>query len=224
MGRQDVRVLVAAEKHPVRELLKRIVWAEKGAVVLGEAENVVGVVTLVRNTNPDIVLLDSCLPYVTRNNLPLSRVGGLDTAQIIGEQLSGTKAVLLTNLNSADTSTGLTGQLFRLIDGERVPCTLRSLYDAHELQYPVFADVESSRWIAATQGTLTHREMPYTKEATYFGGIGLVMGGVTLFTVVFAPVGVVIAAAGACALLFGLTGKLINHLVAKMYWTQKSGH
>jgi hypothetical protein len=70
--------------------------------------------------------------------------------------------------------------------------------------------------------TLPHVIVPFSQEAIYFGGIGLAMGGVTLFTIVFAPVGVVIAAAGACSILFGLTSKLLNRLTADTHLSAKA--
>src|ERR1035437_7478399 len=218
MHRQDLRVLVAAESHDVRELFKRVVRAEGGAVVMGEAENVAAVVTMSQNIKPDVVLLDACLPYVNRNDLPLSRVGGLDTAQAIGAQLSGARAVLVTNMDSpSNLSPDLTGQLFRHEAGKRIPFTLHELYDGTSVQFPVFADIESIPWTGDIPDTVPHLMVPFSKEAVYFGGIGLVMGGATSFTVVFAPVGVVIAAAGACAILFGLTSKLLNRLMRRRH-------
>ena len=100
MKRQNVRVLLASENPGTRSILRRIVETEDKTVIIGEAENGSRALNLARSLRPDVMLIDSSLPSVVGlDNIPLSRVGGLDVAQSISEEIPNMRVILLNSLN-----------------------------------------------------------------------------------------------------------------------------
>src|SRR5438128_2279578 len=81
-----IRVLIA-DDHPIfRDGLRRLLEAEAGYVVVGEAKDGAEAVTLASRLKPDIVLLDVAMPRVT----------GLAALEELGKLSDTTKVILLT--------------------------------------------------------------------------------------------------------------------------------
>ena len=60
--RQEIRILLA-DDHPIfRDGLKRLLEAEPGFTVIGEASNGVEAVRLVKQLKPELLLLDLSMP------------------------------------------------------------------------------------------------------------------------------------------------------------------
>jgi NarL family two-component system response regulator LiaR len=58
----EIRILIADDHGVVREGLRALIRTEKGMKLLGEAENGEQALTLVRQLQPDILLLDMVMP------------------------------------------------------------------------------------------------------------------------------------------------------------------
>jgi len=98
MSKQVARVIVASEHPKMRYRLKELVEDEPGTVVIGQAENASRTLALARKLRPDFAVIDSYLPHVIGlDTIPLSRAGGLDTAQVISEEIPHVRVILLTN-------------------------------------------------------------------------------------------------------------------------------
>jgi CheY-like chemotaxis protein len=96
MQRQNVRVILASEHPEVRHFLREVVEEESGAVILGQAENATKALALAKHLRPDVAIIDCYLPHTMGSDtVPLSRVGGLDVAESISEEIPDTKVVLL---------------------------------------------------------------------------------------------------------------------------------
>src|SRR3972149_12251429 len=100
-GNHKLRVLVASDYPKVRDLLIALAKEEPEVVVVGQADNGTRGITLARSLRPDIALLDCHLPHTLGiDSLPLSRIGGLDAAIAITEEVKSTKVVVLVNLDN----------------------------------------------------------------------------------------------------------------------------
>ncbi|MEE8353781.1 MAG: hypothetical protein V3S10_04925, partial [Dehalococcoidales bacterium] len=99
-----MRIVVASEHARTLGLVADMVEEEPGVVVVGEARNAIETFGLVEGLKPDIVVIDSDLPYaIGLNATALSRVSGLDTAQALAENMPATPVVLLSNLANTQT-------------------------------------------------------------------------------------------------------------------------
>src|SRR4029453_13464794 len=81
-----VRIVVADDHEIFRDGLRRLVESEPNLEVVGEAPDASGAVTLTRELNPDILLLDVAMP----------RASGVDALRELADTLGETRVILLT--------------------------------------------------------------------------------------------------------------------------------
>ncbi len=210
MKRQNVRVIVASEYPEVQHLLRGVAEEEGRAVTVGQAQDASTALTLARNLRPDVAIIDSCLPHVVGlDTIPLSRIGGLDIAQTISEQIPNIRVILVNNLDARilpDRSLSSDVSAIYSIEsrGANIPFVLQDL--SHEVVQPnalVFARVEVKQRVALRQKVTS-----LSDKAILFGGLGIVGGWFLTITMIFAPAGVFLGLAGALTLFLGLAGKL----------------
>lgn len=217
MQRQNLRVIVASEYPKVQYFLRDVVEEEAGAVIVGQAENATKALTLARNLRPDIAIIDCYLPYaVGLDTLPPSRIGGLDTAQTISQEIPNTRVILLNNLDTEVLpehvlGSGVMAFFSRKTNRSNIPFTLQELYqEAEPLSSFVFANVN-----VQTRATLRQKVADLSDKAILFGGLGILGGLALILTAILAGAGVFLAAAGAAAMFLGLAGKLATTLWTK---------
>jgi len=219
MQKENVRVIVASEYPEVRNLLNELARREPGAVVVGQAENGIKATSLARRLRPDVAMLDCHLPHtVGADTIPLSRVSGLDAALVISHEVRNTRVILLSNLDSdvfreQGLNLALGAYLSNQSAGATSSLTLREV--SNKTLHPgavVFANVE-----AREQKSLSQRVIEGSDKAIPLGGLAIFGGLCLILTMVFAPVGIVLASAGAAALLLGVAGK-----VATSMWSRVS--
>jgi hypothetical protein len=214
MQKQNLRVIVASEQRQARDLLKQVVQQEEGTSLVGQAQDVTKTLTLARNLRPHAAIIDCYLPYsVGPDTDRLSRIGGLDVAQTITEEIPNTRVILLGNLDekaSPELSLGPNAVTFFSRDtiGANAPFTLQGLY--HEAVQPsslIFANVE----VKQTAG-LTQKVAKTSDKAIFFGGLTILGGLALMLTIALAGAGFLLGVAGAATMLLGLTGKLAASL------------
>ncbi|MBZ9560299.1 MULTISPECIES: UvrY/SirA/GacA family response regulator transcription factor [Modicisalibacter] len=81
-----IRVLVADDHHLVRTSIARMLDAEEGLRVVGEAADGEEAISQARNTRPDLVLMDIRMPGI----------GGLEATRKIARGMSDIKVIVLT--------------------------------------------------------------------------------------------------------------------------------
>ncbi len=210
MQRQNVRVIVASEYPEVRYFLREVVEEKGGAVTVGEAQNASQALILARNLTPDVAIIDCYLPYSGGlDAIPLSRIGGLEIAQTISEEIPNIRVILLNNLDTVTLADrGLSsdvGASYSIVSkGANISSALKDL--CHEVVQPnalVFANVEAKQW-AALQRKVTNTSY----KTVLFIGLGTVGALCLTFIIVFGG-GVVLAFAVAVIMLLSLVRKRI---------------
>ncbi len=213
-----MRVVLASERPQVQNLLIDVVEEEPGAIVVGQAENATKALVLVKNLRPDVAIIDCNLPYsVGLDTVALSRISGLDIAQIISEKMPKTRVIVVINLDTQvllehGLSPGAITSLFREKTGANIPFTLNELRrEVMPPNAPVFANVE-----VKPRATPRQKGNGITEKAIFFGGLGIFVGWLLSITMVLAPVGVPLALAGVATVFFGLVRKLTARLWRKV--------
>jgi CheY-like chemotaxis protein len=212
MKRQNVRVLLASEFPGTRSFLRSVVENENKAVIVAEAENGTRAMNLARTMRPDVALIDSHLPYVVGiNDLPLSRVGGLDIAQSISEEIPNMHVVLLNSLDGdapagREWRSGKGVLLCEESENACIPFTLGELSDrAVSPGSLVFANVESTEESMSSAG-----RVPLSDKLLLAGIISVVAGWLMVLTMFLATVGLVAILGGALTALAGFVGKKLS--------------
>ncbi|MBI2861078.1 MAG: response regulator [Chloroflexi bacterium] len=209
MKNHSTRVMLAAEHPEVRYFLKGVVESQDKAVIVGQAENANRALMLAKNLRPDVALIDCHLPHIFGNDmLPLSRVGGLDTAQAISEEVPGTRIILLNSLDhNALSDMSLTSEVMALLSGNGMGVALPASPSGL-----VFASVA-----ARTRVNFRQRLSETSDKVILFSGLGILGGLGMMLTIILAGAGMFVTAAGAAGILAGLAGKLAVSL-----WSDKN--
>lgn len=217
MQRQNVQVILASEYPQARYFLRQVVEEEAGAVIVGQAENATRALTLARNLRPDVAIIDCYLPHaIGLETVPLSRVGGLDTAQTISEEIPNTRVILLINIDvKALPERGLGSDVAAFFSregtGATIPFTVQKLcHEVEKLSTPIFANVE-----VKPRSAFWQKVSSVSDKAILFGGLGILAGLSLMLTMILAGAGVFLAVAGAVTMLLGLAGKLAATLWPK---------
>lgn len=216
MRRQNVRVLLASEYPEVRHYLSDVVEEEAGTAIVGQAENATKALTLAKNLRPDVAIIDCYLPHARGlDTVPLSRIGGLDTAQTISEQIPNIRVILLNNLDTgilADRylDSGIAA-IFPIEGMEaNIPFTLQAL--CNEVVQPnalVFASVE-----AKPRASLGWKVARLSGKDVLFGSLGILGGLSLIWILILAGAEILLSYAGAAIMGLGI-GLLIKRAKTK---------
>lgn len=217
MKQQSIRVMLASEYPEIRSFLKEIVEAEDKTVIVGQAGNAIKALALAKNLRPDVAIIDSYLPHIIGlDTIPLSRIGGLDTAQIISEEIPDIRVVLLNSPQDRVSperswALGSGASLCKESQGACIPFTLGELeQETVPSGALVFANVE-----ADTEAALSRKVTSLSDKAIFFGALGILGGWMLIITMFLAGAGVFVALAGVATMLLGLAGKIITSLRTK---------
>jgi DNA-binding NarL/FixJ family response regulator len=90
---RTVRVVIADDDVEVRTLVDFILRQDPAVLLVGEAEDGESAIILVRQAQPDLVVMDVMMPGV----------GGLEATRRIKREWPSTKVLVLTNLTDEET-------------------------------------------------------------------------------------------------------------------------
>jgi DNA-binding NarL/FixJ family response regulator len=154
-----IKVLLGDDHTLVREGLRRYIESTDGIEVLGEASTGAEMVTLAKETEPDIIVLDIRMP----------EMDGIEAARLISEQVPGIRVVMLTAYDDRHfvveaVRAGAKGYVLKSKDAEHLLQAVRLVHDGHMVIDPelvvALADelaVAKDRDVGAE--TLTEREV-----------------------------------------------------------------
>lgn len=212
-----MRVILASEYPKVRYFFREIIEEEAGTVVVGQAENATKALTLARNLRPDFAIIDSYLPHtVGLDTVPMSRAGGLDTAQAISEEIPNAQVILVTNMEAGISPGDSSGLDLALSFSKKeleatIPLKLRELHCDTVHPCPlVFVNVEMR-----PRATLEQKGDDISDTAMFLGGLGILLGLGLIATMFLAWVGAFIALTGGVAMFLGVVGKLASSFRSK---------
>ncbi len=207
MQSQNVRVLLASERPETRSFLRHLVENEDKTVIVAEAENGARAMNLARNLRPDVALIDSYLPSVVgMDNIPLSRVGGLDVAQSISEEIPRMKVVLLNSPNDRVMAESVWkpekhALLCRESNEACIPFTLSELGDLKDSGSVIFANVKTKA------NEIPEPKIRLSDKVILTGVLGVIAGWLMILTMFLAAIGMYVVLAGIVASVFGLVAK-----------------
>ena len=220
MKQHAIRVIVASEYPEVRAFLKRMVEIEDKTVIVGEAENGTRALALARNLRPDVAVIDSYLPYaVGLDDVSLSRVGGLDAAQTIAEDVPNVQVILLSSfaervLSDSTWRPDANAFLCKEMDHSCVPFTLGELRAVGEPKGTlVFANVEMNEEKEETEQQRDPDSL--SDRAVFYGAMVAGAGWLIVLTIAFANIGIFVVLAGLLIVLLGFGGKLVARVFGK---------
>lgn len=201
MKRQNVRVLLASERPETRTFLRRIVESEEKAVIVAEAENGTRALNLARSMRPDVAVIDSYLPYLAGiDNIPISRIAGLDIAQSISEEIPNMQVVLLNTLREGTETNAL---LCRETKQTCIPFTITELGELDKSAGNlIFANV-TPKVEAVPVGKIS-----LSDKALFAGILGIILGWLMVLTMFLATAGLYVLLAGVTATFFSLLAKV----------------
>lgn len=204
-----VGVMVASERPELRHLLKRVVEREPGVSTIGQAENAVRAMALARTLRPNVVLVDSDLPHITgREGVRLSRIGGLDAASSISQQIPGVAVMLLNSSPLSVTGDGAldgAGELY--LSRETANGGIRFPLADLLVKSPSAGTLTFVSLQAETAVSASHTFTKITERTMALGGAA-VLGGIGLmFTLILAGAGILLALFGVGVFLLGLAGR-----------------
>jgi len=194
--------MVATEQSSIREILESKVKEKPGFIIVGEAESAIKAMSLARTLRPDVAIIDSALPHnFGIDSVPLSRIGGLDTAQAISEEMPDTRVILLTN-----TDTWMVPNKTVELDIEEV---LKGNFDGRQTLVAEPAQPEPSPPpVSFTRADTVDVPSEVGKQnladsSIFIGLLMCLLGGIMIVSLLMAPAGLFVLGLGIAVTAFG---------------------
>ncbi|MBF4560879.1 response regulator transcription factor [Microbacterium sp. VKM Ac-2870] len=148
---EPIRVIIVDDESLVRAALRVFLDSADGFDLVGEAENGIDAISLVRSTHPDVVLMDVQMP----------KMDGIEATQRLTREFPGIKIVALTTFSSERVivpmlSAGASGFLVKDTSPDRILDAARL---AHEGGY-----VLSPRVAKELVSSVQHNEPPAPRQ------------------------------------------------------------
>jgi two-component system NarL family response regulator len=131
---ERIRVLIADDHALFRRAIQTVLSDEGDIEIVGEASDGSEAVALATEHAPDVVLLDVNMP----------KLGGIDAARAIKEQLPSTQIVMFTVSDEESDlfdaiKAGASGYLLKGVDPSEVAEAVRQIHSGHSLLSPAVA-------------------------------------------------------------------------------------
>lgn len=164
-----IRIIFAEDHVLVREGTRQLLDRQKDLEVVGEAADGAEAVELVRQSHPDLAILDIAMP----------RMGGLEATKQIKELAPATSVLILTAYDDdqyvfALLEAGAAGYLLKDVSGDELVRAIRAVHAGEPVLHPaiarkVLARVAGQKQEAAAQlpgsSALTERELDVLRLA-----------------------------------------------------------
>ena len=154
-GREKITVLIADDHPVVRQGLRVLLSLEDDIEVVGEVGDGAEAVTLTRELDPDVLLLDLMLPGLD----------GMGVLAQLREEDSRTRVLVLTSAGGSARpalalQAGAAGFLYKDVDPDALVRAIRSIHDGHTVLAPGAAGLVAGRPGRDVRGVgaLTNRE------------------------------------------------------------------
>ena len=123
-----IKVLIADDHALIRQFLRSVLEQEKDIKVVGEAIDGEETLSLVRQVDVDIVIMDIAMP----------KINGIEATRIIKEEFPDIHILVLTIYEDSEhilsiLEAGASGYLTKNIIGETIPRTVRALYNGESV-------------------------------------------------------------------------------------------
>lgn len=127
MKKEGIKIIIADDHDLIRQGLKRIISFEEDLTIIGEAENGNEVLNLLKNNEPDVILLDLNMPVMN----------GIEVLQSIKKQGSNIKIIMLTVENDRKTiheaiDIGADGYVLKDSAGEEIVNAIKTVYEGEK--------------------------------------------------------------------------------------------
>jgi len=147
--KSKLRVVIADDHRLMLEGIRRALQAEDGIEIVGEAHTGTEVLPLVRQTKPDLVLLDIRMP----------QLDGLACLDRLRKQHPEVKVIVLSVFSDADQieralKRGACGYIVKSVNPLDLPAAIRQAYDGtvyHALGLPETEEDESAKAAGLTE-------------------------------------------------------------------------
>lgn len=159
MNKAGIKVLIADDHDLIRQGLKRIIEFEDDIVITGEADNGEKVLTMLKQYNPDVLLLDRNMP----------KMDGIEVLKKVKGDNSGTKVIMLTVEKSSKTidkaiEIGADGYLLKESAGTDIVDAIRTVHKGEKyidksLVSLLFSGIKSKSRKSSGLDILSQREV-----------------------------------------------------------------
>jgi len=149
---KKISVFLAEDHAVVREGLAELIRHEPDMEVVGEAGDGEETVRLVRQTRPDIVLMDIAMPGIN----------GIEATRQLKEIAPPTKILVLTAYDNPEfvaamIEAGAAGYLLKNVRGKELTHAIRSAYEGESVLHPAIARVIFSQ-LRTVPGRSSHEK------------------------------------------------------------------
>lgn len=161
-----IRVLIADDHHVVRRGLLFFLKTQKDIEVIGEAKNGVEAVELVKNLQPDVVLMDLVMP----------EMDGIQATQEIKKQWPNVEVLMLTSFSDKDhvlpaIEAGAAGYQLKDIEPDDLVNSIRKIMRGESIIHPVATSqleetIREEENLPHVKNPLTPRERDVLAELT----------------------------------------------------------
>ena len=210
MAAATLRAVIATERLDKLNLLKEIVEGESRVTVVGRAQNALKAMDMARSLRPEVVIVDSCLPYaVGLDSVRLSRIGGWDAAAEISQELPRSRVVIVPNMNvktyqEKDSNGGTAEHGYMLAAHTGIPLRLWDVLYETPSTGLVYANVERKEQVSSQ-----YLVLEVIEKAMLYSFLALMGGIVLMISLVFMGAGAVLSVLAIVVLLLSLASRAI---------------
>ncbi len=210
--KEGARVVIASEQPQAQYFLRELIEGVGQAVVVAQAPNASTALAVTRHLRPDVVIIDCYLPHVIgMDRVALSRVGGLDVAEAISEEMPKTRVVLLNNMDTvAPLDRRFSSDPNSVYSIESMGAKLTFIPSEVEYDKVVASPIIFANISAKAHTPPVMKGIKPGDKIMLLGGSGIVVGWILILTIMLAPIGLALVLAGGLTVSFTLAARMVS--------------